>query len=146
FAPGGEPFHLMDFFKCLLAKRFLFPVGSLVHLDEPLFGSAENYGVVAPPAVRVAVLVFVVAQKSAALGQQFHDDGIRGEYILALVFGQAFEVDALVVERRVNLQSVFLSGIEIVGAVAASSVNDATALIERAVIGKKDRHIDRHKR
>jgi hypothetical protein len=136
FAPGGKPFHVMNFFESFLAKRFLMAVGSLVHLDEPLLGSAEDHGVVAAPAVGIRVLGFVVTEERATIAEQFHDDGIRGENVLAFVFGQAFEIDAFVVEWSIGFEAIFLSGDKVFGAVARSGVHDAAALIERDVISK----------
>src|SRR5439155_18313328 len=106
---------------------------------------AENYRIVAAPTVRVAMSVFVVAKKSAAISEQFHDDGIRGENVFAFVFWQAFEVDALVVEGRIDFQSIFLAGIKVIRAVTWSGVNDATALIERNVIGENAGHVNGEK-
>jgi len=83
-------------------------------------GCAKNHGVVAAPAVRITVLVFVVAEERAAVAEQFHDDGIRSENILAFVFGQAFEVHALIVQWRVDFQTIFLAGIKVVGAMTGA--------------------------
>ena len=118
----------------------------LIHLDEPLLCGAEDYGIVAAPAVRVAVLIGVVAQQGAMVGQKLHDDGIRGEDVFAFVFGQAFGIDAVVVEGRVNFQIVFLAGDEVVRAMAGSSVHDAAALIERHVVGEHAGNLNRQKR
>jgi len=102
-SPQRESISPGEFLRALLAQRFLFSAGGLVHFDEPLLRGAEDYGIVAAPAVRVAVLVVVVAEERTTIAEQFHDDGIRGENILAFVFSEALEIDALVVERRVNL-------------------------------------------
>ena len=64
------------------------------------------------------------------------DDGIRFEDGLALVFRQAFDESAFVILRRVGFETVFLSGAEVVRAVAGRRVHDAAALIERDVIGE----------
>src|SRR5882762_11581503 len=96
--------------------------------------------------MRITVFVFVVAEERAAITEQFYDDGIRSKNILAFVFGQTLEIDAFVVQRRVNLQSIFLAGIEVVGAVARSGVNDAAALIESDVIGENSRHLNGEER
>ena len=135
----------MNFLERFLAQGFFFSVSGLVHFNKPLLRGAENYRIVAAPAVRIAVLVFIIAKKSAALSEQFHDDGIGGEYVFAFVFGQTFEVEALVVERRIDLQAVLLAGIEVVGAVAGGSVNDAAALIEGDVISENAGHLNRKK-
>ena len=92
--------------------------------------------------MRVGMFVIVVAEQRAAIPEQLHDDGIRAEHILALIFRQAFKIHAFVIERRVSLQAIFLSGIEVVRAVARSGVYDATALIERDVIGKNSRDLN----
>jgi len=89
------------------------------------------------------MLVFVVAEERAAVAEQFHDDGIRSENILAFVFGQAFEVYALIVQWRVDFQAIFLAGIKVVGAMTGGGMNDAATLIERDVIGENARHLNR---
>ena len=141
FTPGRNPLYVVDFFERFLAQRFFFSVRGLVHLDKPLFGGAEDHRVVAAPAMRVAVLVFVMAQKGAAVGEQFHDDGIRCENIRPPVFGQTPRGDAHGVVRRVYFQSIFLAGNKVVGAVAGGGVHDAAALVERDVVGKNPRHL-----
>ena len=95
--------------------------------------------------MRIAVLVCVMAEQRAAIGKQFHDDRIGGENVFAFVFGQAFGVDAFVVERRVDFQAVFLAGVEVVRAVAGRGVHDAAALIERDVVGEHAGHLNRQK-
>src|SRR5215469_14619419 len=143
FAPRRNPFHLMDFFERFLAQRFLTAVRGLIHVDEPLLGGAENHRIVAAPAVRVGVLVVVKAEQRATILQDLHDNRIRAEYVLALVFRQAFEIAALVVQRRVNLQLIFLSRNKIIRTVAGSRMHDAAALIERDVVGKNSWHFNR---
>src|SRR5438270_7487444 len=142
FTPGGDPLDLMNFLERFLAQGFLPTVRRLVHFDEPLLGGAENHRIVAAPAMRVSVLVVVMAEERAALLEQLHDDRIRAEDVLALVFGQAFGIHAFVVERRVNLQTIFLSGIEVLGAMTWSGVHDAAALVEGAVFGKNSGHLN----
>src|SRR6266481_7079052 len=145
FAPSGNPFDAVDFFERFLAQGFLFSMRGLVHFDEPLLSGAKNYGIVAAPTVRVAVLVLVVAEERAAIVEQLYNNGIRGENVLAFVFGQAFEIDAFVVKGRVDLQCIFLAGIEVVGAVAGSAVNDAAALIKSDVIRENSGHLNGEK-
>src|SRR5262249_50569990 len=96
-APAGNPFHAVNFLERFLAKRLLPTVRRLIHVYEPLFRGPENDRMVTAPAVWVAVLIRMVAQQGAAIAQQFHDDGVRSENILAFVFGQAFGVNAFVV-------------------------------------------------
>src|SRR5713101_6249888 len=113
FAPTWEPLDGVNLLERGLAQSFRgaasLPrsvVGGLVHLDEPLLGGAENDRIVTAPAVRIAVFVLRGRKERATIGKELDDDRIRGEDILALVFGQAFEEDAAVVERCVNLQAV----------------------------------------
>ena len=98
FAPRGHPFHRWDFVKRSWRNVSARAVRGLIHLDEPLLGGAENHRIVAAPAVRIAVLVSVLAEQRAAIAQQFHDDGIRLEDVFAFVFRQAFEIDAAIID------------------------------------------------
>src|SRR5579862_4020245 len=118
----------------------------LVHADEPLLGGAEDHGIVTAPAMRVAVLVFVITKKRAAIFQKLHNDGIRGENVLPFVFGQAFEINTTVVNGCVDLQPIFLAGIKVVGAVSWSSVDDTGALIQSDVTRKNAGNLNRQKR
>src|ERR1043166_2376851 len=127
-APRRNPLHVVNFVERFLPQRFWAVGWHGIHPNEPLLGSAEDYGIVAAPAVRIAVLVRMVPEQRVAIGKQLHDDRIRGENILAFVFGQTFEIDTFAVDWRVNLQAVFLAGVEVVHAVAGSRVNDAAAL------------------
>src|SRR4029077_18301781 len=69
FAPGGNPLHVADLVESFLAETGATAVGGGVNLDKPLLGGAENHGIVAPPAMRIAVLVLVVAEQRAAFGR-----------------------------------------------------------------------------
>ena len=146
FAPGRNPLHFVNFREGFFAKRFGLAFSNFVHFDEPLFRGAEDDGIVATPAVWIAVFVVLMAEKSAAFPQKLYDDGIRGENVLAFVFGQAFRVDAPVVHRRSSFEIVFLAGVEVVHAVAGSSVNDAGALIECDVARENTRDLNRQER
>src|SRR5207253_1951967 len=95
--------------------------------------------------MRIAVLVRMMAEKRAVVGEKFDDDGVGFEDVLAFVFGKAFSVDAAVVERSGGFEIVFLAGVEVVDAVAGSGVNDAGALIERDVSGEDARDLQRQK-
>ncbi len=140
FAPGGNPFHSVNFFERFLAQRFLVAVGGLVHFDEPLFRRAENHRVVAAPAVRVAMLVFVVAQQRAAISEKFHNGCVSCENVLPLVLRQALCENSFVIKRCVRFEPVFLSYVKVVGAMAGSGMNDSTALIERDMLGQHPGH------
>src|ERR1700745_3149942 len=73
----------------------------------------------------ITVFVNVVTKQRSAIGEQLYDDRIGGEDVLAFVFGQPFGVNALVVEGRVNFESVSLAGIEVIEAMTGGGMNDA---------------------
>ena len=75
-------------------------------------------------------------KKRAALAEKLDDDRIGSEDVLALVFGQAFGIDAAVVQRSGSFEAIFLAGQEVLDAVARGGMNDSAALLERDVIGK----------
>jgi len=132
-SPRKESISRRGFVRELFPEKFLIPFSGCIHFDEPLFGSAKDDGIVAAPAMRIAVLVRMMAEKRAVVGEKFDDDGVGFEDVLAFVFGKAFGVDAAVVERSGGFEIVFLTGVEVVDAVAGSGVDDAGALIERDV-------------
>src|SRR5438552_10288700 len=73
FAPGRNPFHAVDLFESFFPKSLRLPISGCVHSDEPLFGGAEDDGIVATPAVRVAVFVGMMAEKRSVIGEKFDD-------------------------------------------------------------------------
>ncbi len=130
----------MNFFERFLAQSLLAAVCGLIHLDEPLFGGAENHRIVAAPAMRVAVRIGIIGQESASIGEKLYDNGIRRKHILALIFGQAFEIYTLIVNRRVGFQAVLLPSKKVVSAMAGRGMHDSCSLIEFHIIGEHSRH------
>ena len=144
FAPAWNPFDVLNLSECFRTQR-LFAVGrDRLHANEPLLCGAKDHRIVAAPAVRIAVLVGMMAEQRVAIGEKFHDDWIRGEDVFAPIFGQALRVDALVVKRCINFKPIFLAGIEVIDAVTRRGVNDAAALIERDIVREHARHVNRH--
>ena len=80
FAPGGVPLNFFDGVESFFAEVFT------VHADEPLFGGAEDEGVVTAPAVRITVIDFGLAGEGAVLLKDFDDDGIGVPHGLAKEF------------------------------------------------------------
>ena len=145
FAPTRNPFDVMDLSEGFRTQRF-FAVGrNRVHADEPLLGRAKDHWIVAAPAMWIAVLIRMMAEQRATIGEKFHNDWIGCEDVLAFIFGQTFRVDTLVVKRRINFKAIFLTGTKVIDAVTRRSVNDAAALIERDVVREHARHLNRHK-
>ena len=69
-APIGHPADLADGFERALAEVVT------VHADEPLLGGAEDGGLVAAPAMRVAVFDSFGGEQGVMRAQDFDDDGI----------------------------------------------------------------------
>ncbi len=90
--------------------------------------------------MRIAVRKLLFADKHAALRQQRDDGRIRFEDSLALVLGQTFDKAAVVIERSVGFESIFLAGCKVFRAVAGSGVHNSTALIQGDVVGEHSRH------
>ena len=143
FAPRRNPLHVVNFLECLLSQGFRCTVSGLIHFDKPLLGGPEDNRIVTAPAVRIAVLVGVMPQQRTPIAQELYDDRICGENVFAFVFGQALEVDAVIIERSVNFEPILLAGNKVIRAVTGSGVNDTTSLIEGDVIGQKSGHLKR---
>src|SRR5215831_1821639 len=92
-APRRNPFHLVNLFESFRAKSLLRSICRLIHFDEPLLGRAKDDRIVATPAMRIAVLVMLMAEKRVAFAEKSYDDGVRAENVFAFVFGQSFRVD-----------------------------------------------------
>src|SRR6266404_3009582 len=100
-----------------------------VQIDEPLFGGAEDHRIVAPPAMRIAMRKFLLAEQRATIAQQSDDNRIGLEYGFSFVLRQAFQIPSVVVNRRVRLDAVFLSGLEVLNAMSRRRMHDAGTLI-----------------
>ncbi len=143
-APLRCPFHFGDFRERARPNRGAVMPSTggprAIQIDEPLFGGAEDHRIVAPPAMRVTVRKFLLAEQRSAIAQQLNDDRIRLEYCFPFVLGQPFEIPAMIIDRRVRLDAIFLPGLEVLDAMPRRRVHDAGALIERDVIGQHRRH------
>src|SRR6267154_1078584 len=142
FAPGGNPFNVADFVERFLAQSCGAAVCSRVHLDEPLLSGTKNYGIVAAPTMRITVLIVVMSEQRATIGQELDNNWIGGEYVLAFIFRQALQVTAAIINRRIGLESIFLTGVKVVRAVPGRGVHNAAALIERNVVSENARHLN----
>ena len=139
-APRGNPLHLViDRVQRRLAQGLRrVAVGRddrlAVHPHEPLRRRQEDDGVVAAPAVRVAVLVRLVVPEPAAIAQRLDDGRIGLEHLLAReqlhVVGEA----AVRADRRVDLEAVLHAGEVVVRAMTGCGVDGARALFERDVV------------
>ena len=135
FAPGGIPLNFLDGVESFFAETFA------VHADEPLFGSAEDEGVVAAPTVRIAVVDFGLSGESAVLLEDVDDDGVGvpngfAEEFFGQHTGCAFGLEdaASGIDRAIDRDAVTLADDEIFLAVAGCGVHSARALFESDVI------------
>ena len=76
-APGGRPGDRPDRRECIGAQAFC------IHTDEPLRRCAKNQWTLMPPAMRVAVLVWNMRHKLAALLQHVDHLLVGIEYLNA---------------------------------------------------------------
>ena len=133
----GIPFHFLDRFERVLAQVVA------VHADEPLFGGAEDGGVVAAPAMRIAVLDLAHRQQRAGALQDFDDDRVAFPDGLAeQFFGQlawrafGLEEAAGAVDGAIHRESVLDADHVVFLTVAGSGVHCAGALFERYVLAQ----------
>src|SRR5246127_2434897 len=94
FTPPGNPLDVLNLGQRFSSQRILAVSRNGVHADEPLHGCTENYRIVAAPAMRIAVLVSMVAKQSAAIGKQLYDNRVCCKDVLAFVFWQTLGVNA----------------------------------------------------
>src|SRR5258708_740682 len=136
-APRGLPLHFADGFERAL------PEIVALHANEPLFGGAEDGGVVAAPAVRITVLEVLLREQRAVGFQDSDDNRVRfpdglAEDLFGQLAGSAFGTKkaALTVDRAVGLDSVFPAALKILLSMTGRGVDCAGALFERDVIGE----------
>ena len=145
--PGRIPDHLVDLLDSELAKSGFRAVGAAhrgFHADEPLLRGAEDYRLVAAPAVGIGVLKLRAAQQRAAFFEHGDDDRIRlphGQTVvsrwLGTMPGIRIEVDVSAgIDAGSRVEAVALAGQEVVGAVGGCGVDRASACVGRNVGGQ----------
>ena len=135
---GRIPLNVLaDLFAGLLAQT------RLVHRDKPLVGGTEQHGVLAAPAVRIAVRDLLLQNQGAALAQELDDvrvglvgihtaEGTAGTKLLAGV-----EL-AVVIDRHADVGDALLeAGEVVVDAVAGRVVDDTGTVVDTDVIGQQ---------
>ncbi len=127
-APGGEPADVLAGADGILLEG--------VDRAEPLRGGAEDDGVLAAPAVRVAVDNVLRGEESAALLHVLEDDGVGFLCGEAGVLAGVFRVAALIVHGDDHLGAVAQAGLVVVGAEAGRGVHAAGAGIHGDVVGR----------
>ncbi len=143
FAPLRHPLHGFDRIERLLPKAVV------VHPDEPLFGGAEDGGVVAAPAMRIRVLDVLDREQRAVLFQDIDDeriafpDGLAEELERGSAPRSAFGVEEAPggIHRAIDRQPVLHADDVIFLAVAGRRMNRAGALFQRHVIAEDPERI-----
>jgi len=117
----GQPGDLVDLAEGLLTDG--------VDLDEELLDGAKDDGRLGPPAVRILVDVFFVAQDRALRGEDLDDAVVAGKDVLADEVGQTAlgGVFALGIDRRKDVEPVLAASLVVVRAVSGSDVDRAGA-------------------
>ena len=108
----------------------------LVDFNEPLLGGAEDDGLVASPAVRVAVIDVAAAHQDAALFEEFDYRFVGFEDSQAFVLGQSVAQTAGVVDVAGLIEAVLFAGVEVVGSVGGCGVDGAGALVGGNVVSE----------
>src|SRR5665213_4309900 len=140
-APGRNPAYLANGVQRLL------PQTVVLHPDEPLFGSAEDGGIMAAPAVRIRVVDILRRKQRAMLFQDFNHQRIAfpnrlAEELRGDLSGHTLRLKKASrrVHRTIHRQTVPHPANVIFVSVPGGRVNRAGALFERDMIAQ---HSDR---
>ena len=132
-APLGDELHVV----VNLVERSLAQT-RIVHRDEPLVSRAENNGLMATPAMRVAVHDVDMSDERALLAQPLDDlrVGLVGGKARPLrhVIGEA----AVIVNRHDGVDAELHANLVVVDAMAGSRVNGAGARVEGDMLAPDD--------
>ena len=130
---------MLDFFKGTAAQRVVLRLPARhgrFHRDEPLLSRAEDYRIVAAPAMRIRVLGLLRMQQSAAALQQVHNRLIRFPYALAVVFRQPVAQNPFFVDIAGGVEPVLNAGNEVLRAMRRRGVDYAGPGVHGHVIGQ----------
>ena len=136
--PRGCPLHAADVFDRARAQ----PV--LVHGDEPLRGSAEDHGVVAAPAMRIAVFEVGVVEQRAACAEILDDLRVGFPNVHAGVRSRFARENAARIHRIDDREIVFHARLEVVRTVPGRRVHRAGSGFHVDVVGQHHRGIAIH--
>ena len=125
-APGGHPAHVLAGGDGLILEG--------VHGAEPLGGGAEDDGLLAAPAVGVAVDDVLAGEQGAVVLHVLQDHGVGRIGGHALVLAGVGGVFALIVHGHHHVHAVALAGDIVVGAEAGGGVDAAGTGVHGDVI------------
>ena len=126
-APAGMPDHLVRGGAGVVLER--------IDRAEPLRRGAEDDGLVAAPAVRVAVDDVLARKEHAALAHILENDRVGFLGLHAGVFAGVVGVAALVVHGDDHVHAVAAAGLVVVRAEAGRRVDAARAGVHRDILG-----------
>ena len=125
-APGGEPAHILAGGDGLVLEG--------IHRAEPLRSRAEDDGLLAAPAVRIAVGDVLRGEEHAALLHVGGDDGVGLFHLQPGVLAGVLGVAALIVHRDDHLRAVLHAGLIVDVAEAGRRVDAAGTGIRRDIV------------
>ena len=125
-APCGYPAHVLAGGDGVVLEG--------VHGAEPLGGGAEDDGVLAAPAVGIAVDDVLAGEQGAVVFHILQNDGVRRVGGHALVLAGVGGVLALIVHRHHHVHAVAAAGLIVVGAEAGRGVDAAGTGIHGDVV------------
>jgi len=134
-SPVGNPGDPVDLIQCLFAQSVGF------HADEPLFGGAEDDGLLAAPAVGIGVGDLARTKEGACFGQLFNNALVGFEYLLAGEELHVFHEPAPVVHRVVDVEAESEPHHVVVLAVSGGGVDASGARFQGDVFAQEDHRI-----
>ena len=127
-APARNPAHVVARGAGLILKG--------VDRAEPLRGGAEDDGLLAAPAVRIAMHDLLAGEERAALLHVCKDDGVGLLDEHPLIFSGIVGVAALIVDGHDHVHAVAAAGLIVVRAEAGRGVDAAGTGIHRDIVGE----------
>ena len=127
-APARDPAHVVARGAGLILKR--------VDRAEPLRGGAEDDGLLAAPAVRIAVHDLFGSEEGTGLLHVVQDDGVGLFNEHTLIFSGIVGVAALIVDGHDHVHAVAAAGLIVVRAEAGRGVDAAGTGIHRDIVGQ----------
>ena len=127
-APARDPAHVVARGAGLVLKG--------IDGAEPLRGGAEDDGLLAAPAMRIAVHDFLGSEEGAGLLHIVEDDGVGLLHEHSLILAGIVGVAALIVDGHDHIHAVAAAGLIVVRAEAGRGVDAARTGIHRDIIGE----------
>ncbi len=138
FSPGRVPLHSFD------GGQGFGPQVLTVHADEPLFGGSEDGGVVAAPAVGIAVVEAGLSGERAVILEKLDDERVGvpdgfAQQLFGKRAGDSFGLKETAggIDGAVDGETVALADDEVLLTVAGGGVDCASSLLQGDVIAEE---------